>query len=189
MKFKEYMKIRKSICLTKKETDLFGIDLSKGWLKRYADLDLSEELVIQAAVAVCSDPKQKYSMATKRLGRLIIPKVKVDGEKFLYLLENATGNQKIGISVDPKSRCKGIATASGVSTSLLAYWKLPDALKYEAMILKKFKSKALLGEWFKPETLSISLVEEVLSQHGEVFERLYTQTEIVRKELQKVFVS
>ncbi len=166
MKFSEYIKIgnRPRASLTKYEANLFGIELSKGWIKRYADVVISEEQIKQVYDHFVAKPNKNAAenRAQARAYRCIKPKTKPASNtvKLLYMMKNSHGDLKLGISIDPIKRARALTTGSGTATTCLAAWELEEeAVKIEAHLLKHFKAHKKEGEWFNPRSFSVQDVE------------------------------
>lgn len=66
----------------------------------------------------------------------------------IYLMRNALGLHKVGISSDPKRRARELANASGVPVTLIKAWRCEDARVAERKVHTHFKTKRKSGEWF-----------------------------------------
>jgi hypothetical protein len=67
----------------------------------------------------------------------------------VYLMRNAFGLHKIGISVNPRKRAMDISNNSGVTTELLHVWDSYNAFITEQRLHMMFTKKRKHGEWFK----------------------------------------
>lgn len=161
MKFSEYLKGGKKSAITNYEADVFGIELSKGWKKRYADVIITEEMLKKVYDYFLSKPEK--SPAQKRAQARVYKIVKatvVYEKKLVYVMKNSRGEMKIGISIDPIKRARQLTTGSGTNTVCLAAWEVEDdAKKIESFLLKAFQDSRLEGEWFKSTAFSVQDVE------------------------------
>lgn len=161
MKFSEYLKKSKKAALTKIESDVFGIEYTKGWKKRYADLVITDEMM--AKIQEHLDNKSEKTQAEKRLqARSYEYKKKsiVTDKKLLYLMKNTRGEMKIGISIDPIKRARQLTTGSGTQTVCLAAWEVEgEAYDVEQYLLKAFKNSRTEGEWFKARSFNTQDIE------------------------------
>lgn len=174
MKLKEYMEMYERSVLNKIEAQAFGLpDMKKGWPKRYADLEVSEEM-LKHIIDSPSCTKSNRKLRKKILKKVVYTKsYETTDEKYLYLMRNANGLMKIGISVDPVKRARQISTASGINVFLLCAWKVDkNTRKVEAHLHKRFDRHRLEGEWFKPNSISVLDVEGKMDCG---FERVYEQ--------------
>lgn len=77
-------------------------------------------------------------------------------EQKVYLMENEVGLHKIGISINPTKRARGISCNSGLSTKVVREWHtIKDAVVVENYLHKIFKSFRKKGEWFTELDTSI----------------------------------
>lgn len=107
MLFSEYCKLRcKGGGISMKEVKLLGIDKKKGWMKRYADLEIDGKMLHRLTSIVVSN---RYASCTVK-GRMLETQKNyaVDDDQMLYLMRSEVGNLKIGISKDPISRARDI---------------------------------------------------------------------------------
>jgi hypothetical protein len=72
----------------------------------------------------------------------------MDGRADLYIIQSAAGPIKIGISVNPRGRLKGLQTAHPWKLSLLCV--IPGGCALEAQYHARFAEHRLHGEWFSP---------------------------------------
>lgn len=183
MNLKEYMQMKypnsKKKHLNSIEFDIFGIlDRSKGWFKRNEGLELTQEQINKVYFRTSS---LRGSKKSKTLGRIAnaVKDYEVTDNKYVYLMKNANEMLKIGISVDPIRRARNISTSSGVPTHLVAFWKVDRrAVEVESKLLKHFKRRSTLGEWFSPNSFSI---QEIEAQIGCNFERKFLLEDVYKK--------
>jgi len=150
MLFSEYCKLRcKHGGISSKEIKLLGIDKKKGWMKRYADLEIDAETLNRLTSIVVSN-RNASPTAKSRLMEAQKNYV-VDNDQMVYLMRSEVGNLKIGISKDPISRARDITNASGLVVECIAYWKVSEiARQVEQKLHKTFKKHRIQGEWFLP---------------------------------------
>lgn len=169
MKFAEYLKLRNGRGITKLECKIFGIESSKGWMERYADLELTQTQVNKAVEAVLKHPNVKSGVK----GSLVRAQKSYDEwtEQLVYLMKNELGALKIGVSLDPHKRSRQLTTGSGVVVQCVAAWKTgKNSRRVEAELLKCFRHKKTQGEWFKADSFTFSQVEAKIDGP---FERVY----------------
>lgn len=82
---------------------------------------------------------------------------------YVYLLEAASGEIKIGCSVDPITRWKTIAASSPCFINLVAMW--PGSFNEERALHKRFGSLRSYREWFRNEGDLASFVEAKRGQN------------------------
>lgn len=73
----------------------------------------------------------------------------------VYLMKNAFGLYKIGVSNDPEYRRRSIECNSGVPTELVKFWSVDnrkEAFALETYLHKQYKDCRTHGEWFNLET-------------------------------------
>jgi hypothetical protein len=159
MLFSEYCKLRcRGGGISSKEVKLLGIDKKKGWMKRYADLEIDGKTLHRLIAIVVSNRNASSCLKSKLMD--IQKNYTVDDKQMLYLMRSEVGNLKIGISKDPISRARDITNASGLVVECIAYWKLDRiARQIEQHLHKTFKRHRLQGEWFLPH-FQIHHVEE-----------------------------
>lgn len=169
MKFSEYFKARNGRGITQVECKIFGIESSKGWIERYADLELTQTQVNKAVEAVLKHKNVK----SKVKGSLVTAQKTYDEwtEQLVYLMKNELGALKIGISRDPHKRSRALTTGSGVVVQCIAVWKTgKNSRRVESELLKCFRHKATQGEWFQANSFTWSQVEAKIDGP---FERIY----------------
>lgn len=165
MLLQEYMEKYNRKALNGIEVTAFGIpDMRKGWPKRYAKLEVTDEmlkLIIKSPASTKSTRKVQ-----KKIFNSVVSakKYEVTDEKLLYLMQNENGLLKIGISKDPVQRARTLTTGSGVKVFVLCAWKLDkNARMVENSLHKAFGISRLEGEWFKPGSFTPEMVEEKIS--------------------------
>ena len=166
MKLSEYLDGKASI--TEFEAEVFGIgELSKGWKKRSASIDINEEMIGMVSShyegnQFTSGGKKAYKRAVKALRNIRGSKLD-PGKKYLYVMENSYGDLKIGISIDPFRRARQLTTGSGATVTCLAYWDTKEpAGEVESHLLKHYKAFRKEGEWFEPHSFTIEDVASVI---------------------------
>lgn len=163
MKLIDYLdKVRGNRALSKFEAKLFGIkEMGKGWVRRYADTEITDEMVEQLIQNGFSAKKMKRKVKNDLLKEAEKKeKYKVSDDKLLYVMKNSRGDLKIGISIDPIKRARALTTGSGSTTVCLAAWKLTkNSRVVESELLKLFQEFRKEGEWFTPRAFSIEDVE------------------------------
>lgn len=160
MKFSEYMEVRGNNAISTAECKIFGIDNKSGWIKRYADLELSQYQVNKAIEVLSSKKTNSSNKAVCRLQALHKSNYIEWEGKYLYLMKNEIGNLKIGISEDPIKRSRAITSAGGAFTQCVAYWKVSkNSRDVESKLLKKWSKFSTYGEWFKPNSFTYYDVE------------------------------
>lgn len=172
MKFTEYMKIRNNKNspngLSKTEAAIFGVEFTRGWMKR--DMDLTEEQIQKAVLHVLKS-KSIRQFVKNNIKPLYMRGNEGYDDKFLYLMENSLGFLKIGISVDPIKRARSLSTSSGLNVDLVCFWKVNDpAISVERKLHKLYSRFSIMGEWFKEKSFTIENIEENI---GCSFERVY----------------
>ena len=182
MKLKEYMQEYNRKVLTKLEAQAFGLpDMKSGWPKRYAELEISEDMlrhILNAPRASKANRKVRKKIKQKII---TTKKYETTNEQLLYLMKNENGLLKIGISVDPVKRARQLSTGSGVNVICLAAWKLDKNVRMvENYLHKKFVKDRLEGEWFKPESMTVQSVQEKIECN---FEIVYSEAESVLREI------
>lgn len=82
----------------------------------------------------------------------------------VYVLVNALGMVKVGVSADPNRRVSNIETASGITTVKVLSMPSDNARKTEKLLLDAFDRYRVRGEWLKaPTGLETQLLGAVLS--------------------------
>lgn len=169
MKFSEYLTLRNGKGITQAECKIFGIESSKGWKERYANLELTQSQVNKAVETVLKKPNVR---STVKLS-LVNAQKNYDewSGQLLYLMKNELGALKIGISVNPHKRSRELTTGSGVVVQCVAAWKTgKNSRRVEAELLKYFRHQKTQGEWFKAESFTFSQLEAKIDGP---FERVY----------------
>jgi len=174
MKFKEYMENRGNNGISIFECKVFGIEKSKGWKERYADLEITQSQINK--IVTFMDKKITASPKVKGNIRSLQKREYVEWEgKYLYLMKNEIGRLKIGISEDPIKRSRDITNAGGILTQCIAYWKVSKLTKdVESFLLKKWYEHKTYGEWFVSNAFSIKDIESSMPCD---FERLFYNEE------------
>lgn len=153
MTLSEYMKLRNGCgkggspkyAMTNAEFKYLGIVNTKGWPKRYQDVEISNEEINHLS-NLAKGVKQSCGKLTNRID---VNLLNVNNDKYLYLMVNENGRHKIGISKNPKDRAKSLSTGSGYHTKLIAYWNVQGLVSdVEKYLLTKFVKFNTLGEWF-----------------------------------------
>lgn len=77
-------------------------------------------------------------------------------EQRLYLMENAFGMSKIGISTNPERRRRQLENAAGVPVYLIKCWRTTEetAYKVEQDLHVAFSRRRMGGEWFSHISLA-----------------------------------
>lgn len=169
MKFSEYFKARKGRGITQIECKIFGIESSKGWIERYADLELTQTQVNKAVEAVLNHKNVKSGVKAS----LVSAQKTYDewADQLVYVMKNELGALKIGISKNPHKRSRELTTGSGVAVQCVAVWKTgKNSRKVESELLKTFRHKATHGEWFQKNSFTWSEIEAKIDGP---FERIY----------------
>lgn len=165
MKFNEYLEGKSS--LTEFEAGVFGLGgLTKGWRKRGASVDVTEEM-LSAIIShyeiteMSKTGKKAYTRATKALKRMKNPPSNL--KKYLYLMKNSYGDLKIGISIDPIKRARHLTTSSGSTVECQVYWNTESpAFEVETFLLRHYKAFRKEGEWFEPHAFTVEDVESMI---------------------------
>lgn len=76
---------------------------------------------------------------------------------WVYFIQAATGDVKIGYAGNPRSRMADMQTAHSKPLKLLG--AIPGDMTVERSLHKKFAHLRLMGEWFKPEPILMSFIE------------------------------
>ena len=88
----------------------------------------------------------------------------------IYVIKNElTGNIKIGVSVDPDKRLKGLQTGSDGDLTLISSVPVNDAYKVENSIHKDLSQYRVRGEWFKvcyEKLYTVMGVNGVITEEG-----------------------
>lgn len=180
MKFSGYLTKRKKVSLTRIECKVFGIECTKGWKKRYADLIITDEMMTEIGEHLVNS--EAKTPAEKRLQARVYDYKKksiVCDKKLLYLMKNTRGEMKIGISIDPIKRARQLTTGSGTQTVCLAAWEVEgEAYDVEQYLLKAFKDSRTEGEWFKARAFNTQDIENKINQG---FKRVYEAKETYYK--------
>lgn len=162
MKFSEYLTKRKSSALTALEHEILGIKKRKGYVKRHADLEITDEQLQKLSEALQSNS----NVSKVKMGRVMsmTKDYEVTDSQYLYFMINEIGRTKIGISKDPLKRARAITTGSGMLVKCLKSWKMEDttALAAEQAILKRYVQHKTFGEWFVEGTLTVERVDSFL---------------------------
>lgn len=175
MKFKEYMKIRGGKALTSLEIKVLGIEYSKGWRERYADLELSS-VQINRLISLSSRSDRVSDKNKLRLQRFQ-PVFDIVEDKFVYLMLSSA-KSKIGISKDPIKRARHLTTLSGEVVEVACVWKVTDAARsVEAHLHRIFKKVRLEGEWFNLSGFNYLDIEKNIYCP---FERVFINEEVFR---------
>jgi len=95
----------------------------------------------------------------------------------VYLMKNALGLWKIGISNKPNTRAVAIANNSGVPTQLVHTWDVVDPAKVEKFLHKQYKQDRKCGEWFKFRKRASGIIFDISS-------RISSMEGIINQELQ-----
>lgn len=151
MLFSEYCKLRcKHGGISKKELGILGIDNKKGWMKRYANLEIEDKTLHRLVSSVVSNRGVSGRVKSNLLE--IQKHYVITDDQMVYLMRSEVGNLKIGISKDPISRARDITNASGLVVECIAYWKVEQvaARQVEVSLHKAFKRHRIQGEWFLP---------------------------------------
>jgi len=160
MKLDDYMKARNGLtadggikfAMTNEEFIAFGITNVKGWARKNERKDIDSNL------------------ANSLLARFSKFKDYKDDNQFLYLIHcDSTGNSKIGISKNPKTRAAAISCAMGLPVKLASVWKVNQpAREIEKSLHSLFKKQRLVGEWFSGLLTS----EEIESNIKSTFKKI-----------------
>lgn len=77
-------------------------------------------------------------------------------EQRLYLMQNAYGMSKIGISVNPERRRRQLENAAGIPVHLVKCWRTLEDTAYnvEQALHVEFSRRRQGGEWFKHISLA-----------------------------------
>lgn len=167
----------KSLSLSSAEIRLFKIpDLQKGWIKRTEQMEIPNTLILTAINKVVDNIntsdiiKKKLSKIKEHVENLIKQEggccsFKDIGHEYFYIIENELKMIKVGISKTPHSRAKSLTTSSGISCSLISYYiGSRSARDVEKEILEKLKRFKSYGEWFKPNTVTVEMIERLLPE-------------------------
>ena len=85
----------------------------------------------------------------------------------LYIMHNAFGYMKIGISTDPERRRSKLQNASGVKVEVLfTSQTIGVAKEAEKWLHKHFKKARKMGEWFEGLKLEDIVLAFKQQQHG-----------------------
>ena len=75
---------------------------------------------------------------------------------FVYLIQHGYGGIKIGVSKDPKKRCKQLQTGNQKKLRVIATFSFKsksEALIVEELLHRKFAQYRMNGEWFRKSIL------------------------------------
>lgn len=144
-----FLKIKGNKTITKEQQVLFKVpDFDKNWPKRHGKIELSEDDWVKAIASLKNSKGKFRSLQNKRVAK----------KQQLYLMQNVNNLVKIGISTNPKRRCKQLENASGNAITILRTWEcVVDAFIIEKTLHETFAEYRMLGEWFD---LDSSVVEE-----------------------------
>lgn len=163
--FKEYMKYNNKTQINAREARVLGIvDRSSGWLKRYADNIVTQEMIDKLG------SRKKRGMKAIRESVNVDYKVSkidnVDG-KHLYLMQNPIGMLKVGVSQDPVKRAKQITGACGMLMKILGVWSFDKrSTIVESMVMESLSEHRLHGEWFREGSVCPAYVSRFLGSKG-----------------------
>lgn len=154
--------------MTNAEFKYLGIVNTKGWPKRYQDVEINDEEAAHLA-NLAKGVKIQHNKLTNRID---VNLLNVNNNKYLYLMVNENGRYKIGISKNPKDRAKALSTGSGYLTKLITYWNVDNLVsEIERNLLTRFSDFNTLGEWFNfPERFDV--VKEIENSFTCNFERI-----------------
>lgn len=177
MKFSEYLEKRKSNALTALEHEILGIKKRKGYVKRHADLEITEEQLQKLSEALQANP----NVSKTKMGRVMsmTKRYDVTDSQYLYFMINEIGRTKIGISKDPIKRARAITTGSGMLVKCLKSWRMEEttALEVEQAILKRYAQYKTFGEWFVEGTLTLERVDDFLKGNDHLTSVVYADYE------------
>ena len=145
--------------VSKKELQIFGIEMKKGWITKHGKDKFSIDIAKKAGAA-CMAIKDQDSYTKARI-RMAFYMGDYD-EQFIYLISNpATGMSKIGMSKSPEDRMKSLQTSCGHNLKMVAYWRVKDkASCVEADLHRKLHFCRMQGEWFRSEDITPEFIEE-----------------------------
>lgn len=164
MTFLEYLDGKAS--LTEFEADLFGVGMGKGWKKRGAGVEITDEMLERVITHFANKQDNKTAKRAYLRATKAVRKKRMAGnptKKFLYVMQNSYGDLKIGISIDPFKRARALTTGSGSTTNCLAYWDVETtAQEVESFLLKHFKNVRKEGEWFHPSSFTVDEIHALI---------------------------
>ena len=178
MKFKDYLKQRGSNVLTLAEHEILGIPKNSGYVKKFSEVEISEEMLQRLSEAVQKNIALSGSTVGKVLEATKFYSVE-KGHQYLYFMINEIGRTKIGISSDPIKRARAITTGSGMLVKCVCAWDVNEetAFKVEQAILKRFKKNQVFGEWFVEGTVSLERVEDYFRGKQIIVTEVYRDAE------------
>lgn len=147
-------------------------DNKHGWLKRVKDYDIADDVIVDT----CNKLIKKSSNKPRILTRLVAIRDSLTsngtpaesdkslvGKTYLYIMKNEIGMYKVGVSKTPQSRARCLSTGSGLDVKLISYYYGTEpALDIESHILSKLDKHRKLGEWFKPNSVTLEEIVALL---------------------------
>lgn len=167
MKFSEYLEKRGSKNISMIEHELLGIPKEKGYVKKYAEQEISEEQLQQLSEHVQKNPNLKGQIVGKVITMTKSYQVEND-KQYLYFMVNEIGRTKIGISFDPLKRARNLTTSSGMMVKCICAWKIESSVArdVEQNILKKYKKHKTFGEWFLEGAVDLYKIEDYMKNNS-----------------------
>lgn len=178
MKFREYLKKRGVNSLTLIEHDILGIPKVKGYVKKFADQEITEEQLQLLSEHVQKNPRLAGSTIGKVLTMTKTYQIEND-KQYLYFMVNEVGRTKIGISYDPINRARQLTTSSGMLVKCLCAWEIVNdtAKSVEQKILKRYKKYKSFGEWFVEGAVDLERVIDYIKSSTVEFTEIHRDLE------------
>lgn len=84
----------------------------------------------------------------------------------VYFATDGNGRVKIGLSVDPEGRLRGLQTGSGARITLIGSFK--GSFSVEKALHERFASRRLVGEWFRSDPGFLDEIADLIASQPRV---------------------
>lgn len=83
---------------------------------------------------------------------------------YVYLVQAATGEFKIGISTNVQTRIAQLQTASPVPLTLLHYFPAKNAREVERELHNRFRAGRVRNEWFRLTSADVVMIRDIVER-------------------------